>query len=432
MITVYARRLLPLSLLAVTSAILLVVGMACGGAGEPESDSGGSAATTGTTQSSSGSAPAATQVPAAAPAATEAPAMEAMDSDVDLFTVMVTTQGNELFNSKYGQGENNLWQRLGQVWLVGGSLTDGSLVLDPATGIANKWEIVDDGLAWEFTIRPGIQFHNGEELDVNDVDFMANWSITDEIGQRVSTVCIAREITNREVTGPDTFKYTFKGPPSFFGAAVSEVDNTAIGTVLSVDYWNSLPLGANLSRTARRYGRVSAGGSPLRRTPILACPDRSEVVGYHYEEEILYKRYEDYFLLPGAALSLSATFRCASGRSCPPEWPRFAGWRGCHHRGRQHRGRARSRTPAGASSMPPNRRTSGSTKTAVQPGDRQRRPAHNVPRPTGASGPGLRHQQDHRSKLSTAAPTRFQIDGMHGIGSPVRPGLRALPWPPAL
>ena len=284
---VFAKRMLQLPLLAALAlAMMLTVGIACGGAGEPEAASSESAA------------PAATAVPqaaaaaTAAPSPTEAPAM--MESkDFDKFTVMVTTQGNELFNSKYAAGENNLWHRMAQVWLVGGSLQDGSLVLDPATGIANKWEIVDDGVAWEFTIRPGIQFHNGEELDVNDVAFMANWSITEEAAG-VSTVRIAREIVNREVTGPDTFKYTFKEPLAFFGAAVSEVDNTAIGTVISEDYFKSLPLGQTIENCTPI--EVCQQAEAFEENPNPGLPGPFQVMSHRYEEEILYERFEDYFL----------------------------------------------------------------------------------------------------------------------------------------
>ena len=287
MTTKLFTRVLPLPLLAAATAMLMLVGIACGGAGEPEAASSESAAP----------ATAVPQAPAAAaatavPAATEAPAM--MESkEIDKFTVMVTTQGNELFNSKYAAGENNLWHRMAQVWLVGGSLQDGSLVLDPATGIASKWEIVDDGLAWEFTIRPGIQFHNGEELDVNDVAFMANWSITEEAAG-VSTVRIAREITNREITGPDTFKYTFKEPLAFFGAAVSEVDNTAIGTVISTDYWSSLPLGQTIENCTPV--EVCQQAEAFEENPDPGLPGPFKVMSHRYEEEILYERFEDYFL----------------------------------------------------------------------------------------------------------------------------------------
>ena len=271
-------------LLSLLAAVLLIVAAACGQTAAPPGDSG-AAAPPPTAADSGASAPAATPVP------TAMPAME--PSDIEQFTVMVTTQGNELFNSKYAQGENNLWHRMAQVWLVGGSLKDGSLVLDPETGIASKWEIVDDGLSWEFTIREGIFFHNGEELDVDDVAFMANWSITEE-SSGVSTVRIAREITNREVTGPNTFKYSFKEPLAFFGAAASEVDNTAIGTVISVDYWQSLPLGQTIENCTPTD--VCQQAEAFEKNPDPGLPGPFRVVNHRYEEEILYERFEDYFL----------------------------------------------------------------------------------------------------------------------------------------
>ena len=286
MITVSGTRLLPLSLLALTAAVaLLLAGVACGGASEAPAPAGGGAPAAAPTAVPQASAP------TAAPAPTEAPAMAA--SDIEKFTVMVTTQGNELFNSKYAQGENNLWHRMAQVWLVGGSLKDGSLTLDPSTGIANKWEIVDDGLAWEFTIRPGIQFHNGEELDVGDVDFIATWAISEE-SSGVSTVRIAREITNREITGPDTYKITFKEPMAFFGAAVSEVDNTAIGTVISADYWKGLSLGQTIENCTP--ADVCQQAEAFEENPDPGLPGPFKVVSHRYEEEILYERFEDYFL----------------------------------------------------------------------------------------------------------------------------------------
>ena len=286
-----ARRLLPMSLLSLAATVLLLSGIACGGTAAPAGDAG-SAPAADTPAPASGSG-VATAIPAAtdAPAATEV--MAPAEAEIEKFTVMVTTQGNELFNSKYAQGENNLWQRMAQVWLIGGNFTNGSLVLDESTGIASKWEIVDDGLAWEFTIRPGIRFHNGEELDVDDVAFMANWAITEEAAG-VSTVRIAREITNREVTGPDTFKYTFREPLAFFGAAVSEVDNTPIGTVLSEDYWKSLPLGQTIENCTPVD--VCQQAEAFEADPDPGLPGPFRVINHRYEEEILYERFEDYFL----------------------------------------------------------------------------------------------------------------------------------------
>ena len=73
------------------------------------------------------------------------PAPVARVETIEEFTIMVASQGNELFNSKYASGENRLWLRLAHVWLIGASPEDGSLVMNPLTGAASAWQVTDDG-----------------------------------------------------------------------------------------------------------------------------------------------------------------------------------------------------------------------------------------------------------------------------------------------
>jgi ABC-type transport system substrate-binding protein len=223
---------------------------------------------------------------------TPVPVPEGGFNTVDLFTIMVTSQGNEIWHHKYSSGENNLWMRLGQVWLVGAGLQDGSLVMDPNTGVATAWEIVDNGLAWEFTIREGMQFNDGSELDVEDVAFSSEWSISDEaIG--VTTVRVAREVTDREVTGPDTFKITFADPMAYFGIAASEIDNTSMGTIISKDYWESMPDGANVENCTPVAWCLKAEAFQDNPGPGLA--GAYNPITHLRSEEILYEKNENYF-----------------------------------------------------------------------------------------------------------------------------------------
>ena len=404
-----ARRLLPMSLLSLAATVLLLSGIACGGTAAPAGDAGSAPAADTPAAAGSGVA---TAIPAAtaAPAATEV--MAPAEAEIEKFTVMVTTQGNELFNSKYAQGENNLWQRMAQVWLIGGNFTNGSLVLDESSGIASKWEIVDDGLAWEFTIRPGIRFHNGEELDVDDVAFMANWAITEEAAG-VSTVRIAREITNREVTGPDTFKYTFREPLAFFGAAVSEVDNTPIGTVLSEDYWKSLPLGQTIENCTPVD--VCQQAEAFEADPDPGLPGPFRVISHRYEEEILYERFEDYFLRQERPYP----FRQLSLRVVPELSTRVAALQ------------AGEVDIIEADNTVVNQIQSGGGRIVYAPesvhiwinANGCNRETDNDGRPIMCHDLRVRQALDYaidKTKIQAlyGGPEAFQIDGMHGIGSP--------------
>jgi peptide/nickel transport system substrate-binding protein len=51
--------------------------------------------------------------------------------------------------------------------LVGFDLDKGGV----GPGVAERWQLSDDGLAWTFYLRPGQQFHNGDPLTANDVKF---------------------------------------------------------------------------------------------------------------------------------------------------------------------------------------------------------------------------------------------------------------------
>lgn len=409
-----ARRLLPMSLLSLAATVLLLSGIACGGTAAPAGDAGSAPAadTPAPAQPAAAGSGVATAIPAAtaAPAATEV--MAPAEAEIEKFTVMVTTQGNELFNSKYAQGENNLWQRMAQVWLIGGNFTNGSLVLDESSGIASKWEIVDDGLAWEFTIRPGIRFHNGEELDVDDVAFMANWAITEEAAG-VSTVRIAREITNREVTGPDTFKYTFREPLAFFGAAVSEVDNTPIGTVLSEDYWKSLPLGQTIENCTPVD--VCQQAEAFEADPDPGLPGPFRVINHRYEEEILYERFEDYFLRQERPYP----FRQLSLRVVPELSTRVAALQ------------AGEVDIIEADNTVVNQIQSGGGRIVYAPesvhiwinANGCNRETDNDGRPIMCHDLRVRQALDYaidKTKIQAlyGGPEAFQIDGMHGIGSP--------------
>ena len=87
----------------------------------------------------------------------------------------LTGYGNEVpipwqeiaFGKNYGRF---IWD-----YLVG-TTDDAQLSTD--TGLADAWEMSEDGLMWNFKLKRGIPFHNGEEFVAADMKFALDQTMT--------------------------------------------------------------------------------------------------------------------------------------------------------------------------------------------------------------------------------------------------------------
>ena len=87
----------------------------------------------------------------------------------------LTSYGNEVpipwqeiaFAKNYGRF---IWD-----YLIG---TTDDAQLSTETGLAESWEMADDGLSWNFRLRQGVPFHNGEEFIAEDIKFALDQTMT--------------------------------------------------------------------------------------------------------------------------------------------------------------------------------------------------------------------------------------------------------------
>ncbi|HWT09735.1 MAG TPA: ABC transporter substrate-binding protein [Roseomonas sp.] len=131
-------------------------------------------------------------------------------------------------------GEQNLLRAL-HARLVG-MTPDGK----PEPGVAQSWRPVQDGRAWEFTIRADAKFSDGSPITAEDVAYSIARVPTIE-GSAGAYHIFVRAITRTEVTGPRTILLHTAAPYPFMAEDMTEVAviSRALGPNLRTADFNS-------------------------------------------------------------------------------------------------------------------------------------------------------------------------------------------------
>jgi peptide/nickel transport system substrate-binding protein len=83
---------------------------------------------------------------------------------------------------------------------------DGAVV----PGLAESWEISDDGLTYTFTLRDGVTFHDGTTMDAEDVKFTFDRILAEDSANAQKALYTA--ISAVEVVDPKTVRMTLSEP----------------------------------------------------------------------------------------------------------------------------------------------------------------------------------------------------------------------------
>ncbi len=89
-------------------------------------------------------------------------------------------------------------------------MADGSVV----PGLAESWEISDDGTVYTFTLRDGVTFHDGTTMDGEDVKFSLDRARAEDSTNAQKGLFAG--ITDVTVTDPLTVQVTLDGPNGMF------------------------------------------------------------------------------------------------------------------------------------------------------------------------------------------------------------------------
>lgn len=155
--------------------------------------------------------------------------------------------------------------------LVSGQIFETLVVQTPdmelVPGLATEWTLLDDGITWEFKLREGVTFHNGEPFTANDVKF----SFERAAGfAQVAPILGDIDVSSLEV-----------------------VDDY---TVRVATYYPFAPFLRNLAHGAAGIMNASAvegAGEQVGQNPVGTGP--FEFVNWRPGEEIELRRFEDYW-----------------------------------------------------------------------------------------------------------------------------------------
>jgi peptide/nickel transport system substrate-binding protein len=272
------RKVKTVFCLGAAFALALLIAIACGGATEPDKAD---------TATPAEMAPVATKPAVDAAKATTAPVAEAPatamgDVNPGKVTMMTGSFGNERFDAAYGDpGVDTNRQIHG--FLVDSNVVGGTLTVIP--GIATEWSISDDLRSTTFTIREGVKFHDGTEVEMEDV----LWSLQHYVGPQAPDYATASLALRY---GRDMEKIEL-------GPAANQVTVTSTKTIPEFASYGSQGNGGNsLTKVMpkREHLHDEAEALAYDQNPIAA--GIIKLVKHDLGEKMVFERFDDYFHQP--------------------------------------------------------------------------------------------------------------------------------------
>ena len=116
-------------------------------------------------------------------------------------------------------------------------------------GLAESWNISEDGKEYVFKIRPNVKFHDGEPLDASVVKFSLDRLFAADSTNPAKS--LYTDIEKVEVVDPSTVKVTLKSPNSFLLYSLS-LGDAAIMHPKSAPTNDKNPIGTEIGRASCR------------------------------------------------------------------------------------------------------------------------------------------------------------------------------------
>ena len=295
--------------------IVLVFIISCGGSAAPAAPA---AAAPAAPAAAAPAAPAAAApaAPAAAAPAVKSAAVETTSPKVNPGKVilMAGSFGAERFDYTWGSTPADPG-RSRHAYLVENDVEGPSLTIIP--GIATAWEFSDDLKSVTFTVREGVLFNDGTEVEVEDV----LWTLQHHIGPQAPdyahgslSLRYGREMENIELgPGPNQVTVNSKKPiPEF------------------VSYGAGGTAGSSLTRVMPKRDSFNDEAAALAYDKNPVTPSAIKLVSHSLGEKMVFERFDDHYFQPanGFHEDRRLQFRTMEFVLAPDESTRIAAIRG--------------------------------------------------------------------------------------------------------
>ena len=186
-------RLRLLHLLIPAALLVMLIGVACGGAEQTTDTDTGAGAADSSTGAAAGDSDSGAAGATATPLPQSPPVSAAQSGEGRRLVVLTESFGNEVWDPKYEGGDKHLWHFPIHSHLI----TTSDDLQFTKDGLATDWRVSDDGLTMTWTIRDDAVFHNGDPVTADDAAWYQRY-VLDDAARSVVRIRIWRLIAADE------------------------------------------------------------------------------------------------------------------------------------------------------------------------------------------------------------------------------------------
>ncbi|GLK16675.1 ABC transporter substrate-binding protein [Herbiconiux flava] len=227
---------------------------------------------------------------------TASPSTSGASSSDGALVVGVTSDPDTLFPWKATQ-----FQSVNVLQNIYGTLTEFDQDLNVVPGLAESWDVSEDGLTVTFTLRDGVTFDDGSAFDSADVKYSLD-TIKEEATAAVAAATLT-SVTTVEAPDPTTVVLTLATPDAGLLAGLASVNLAILSSDDTEESLNTTPNGtgpfefdqrtASQSLTLSRFDEYWGDPATLASVEFRVIPDETSIVSALQSGNVQFAVFDD-------------------------------------------------------------------------------------------------------------------------------------------